>query len=465
MSQRIIRCRIVAFLAGMVWLVGSSPAHAAAADEPIPSAGTNSPPELAAWEWFQEARRADARPGRYYDFILTPMVFDGARPDLLDLRLYDSRGHEVPYALRVQRTENRPVELKARGPFNQVTGADRSVELTLELEGEANTLEHNELEVVTDGKNFRRRVVLEGSDTGTAQGWRALLEKAYVVEYDVSPKPIELRTLHYPVSRFRYLRVRVLPDASNADEPFKLLQATVRRTIQVPGRYLTLPTQLGPREAVRGDGGPGSAWMIDFGGETAPCERLSFDVTDSEFARPYRLEIANPDEVHQVLARGDWRRRPGGDWKPLEIEFPEVSARRLRLVITDFANPPLNLTGVRYTAPARQILFAHSDELVWPLRLYFGNPNALAPEYDFAKNLALAVEPAPVEIQLGPRMANPGYVKPVKPWTERWPGLVYLVLGAASAVLLVILILLARLAMIQQDREASTIAPPETPVT
>src|SRR5579871_682028 len=424
----------------------------------------NHPAGLAAWEWFQEVRRTQGAAGRTFAFLLTPSVFDAAPPDLLDLRLYDSRGHEIPYALRVQRAENRQIDLPARGPFNQVAGTDRSKELTLELEGEGNTLEHNEVEIATDGKDFRRRVLLEGSDTGTSQSWRSLLEKAYVVEYDVAPRPIVLRTLHYPVSRYRYVRVHVFPDASNPGDTFKILKVTVRRTVQVPGRYLTLPAQLGPREAVRGDGGPASAWPIDFGGMTTLCERLSFDIADAQFVRPYRLEMANPDEIHQVIARGDWRRQPGGEVKPIEIEFPETRARRLRLVITDFANPPLNLIGVRYAAAARAIIFAGSDEWVWPLRLYYGNPQALAPEYDFAKNLPLTVTPPPVEFQLGSRTPNPSYQPPPKPLTERWPALVYVVLGAASAVLLGILTLLARLAMNRHDQGTSPSTAPPSPV-
>ena len=450
--KRFLHCTLaLGFASGLFWLatypspVASSPVRARSTDP------REMLDELVPWPWFEEVSPQDTSQARYFDFPVGPSVFDKALPDLRDLRLFDTSGREVPFALRVRRTENHQTDLKLLGPFNKVVAEDGSAEFTVELKADEGLLEHNEIEIPTEGANFRRRVKLEGSDTGTPQGWRSLMEKGYLVEYDVAPRLIVIRKLSYPASRYRFLRVHVYPDASNPDDKVKIGQVAVRRSTQLAGNYVTLPANLGPREPVRGDGGPGSAWTIDFGGETAPCERLSFDVADSEFARSYRLEVANPDETRQVIARGDWRRRPGSEWKPLEIEFPEVVARRLRLVITDFANPPLNVMSATYTAPARQVIFASSEDLVWPLRLYFGNPKAFVPEYDFAKNLPVLIEPAPISVQLGPRTANPTYRPPPKKWTERWAGLVYVVLGFAGAVLLGILWILARQAMARHD--------------
>ena len=42
----------------------------------------------------------------------------------------------------------------------------------------------------------------------------------------------------------------------------------------------------------------------------------------------------------------------------MEIRFGELRAHRFRLVVTDHRNPPLRLLGVRYTAAAREVVFA-----------------------------------------------------------------------------------------------------------
>jgi hypothetical protein len=126
-------------------------------------------------------------------------------------------------------------------------------------------------------------------------------------------------------------------------------------------------------------------------------------------------------------------------------------------VLTDHRNPPLTLTGVRYTAPARQVIVEASEELAGPLRVYFGNPRAGEPHYDFARLLPDTPPPATRLEWLDPApQRNPVYQPLPRPWTERWPWLVYVVLGAASLVLLGILITLGRQAIARHDRQVAT---------
>jgi hypothetical protein len=54
------------------------------------------------------------------------------------------------------------------------------------------------------------------------------------------------------------------------------------------------------------------------------------------------------------------------------------------------------------------------------------------------------VSPAPDRAAIGPQTVNPAYRPEPKPWTERWPWVIYLVLGTASLLLLILLGLLAR---------------------
>jgi hypothetical protein len=414
-----------------------------------PGPGTAAEP-LAGWEWYEEVTWDPARAAGRVDFLLSPSVFDKALPDLGDLRLVDAGGRAVPYALRVRRPRDEKRALTAR-EFNRAVRPDRSAEVTLDL-GEAPG-EHNEIDLATPGRDFRRRLRLEGSNDGKA--WSAVLENASVVHLEVGPQVVDVHRFTYPVSRFRYLRVQVFPDRSlEADTP-SVTSVGVFRTTQVAGEEVTLPGRLGPREAVPAPGGPGSAWMIDFGGELAPVERLEFDVGDEEFVRPYQLQLADEPDSRGVVAQGEWRRRRGEQPRPLEAAFGEVMARRLRLVVTDYRNPSLNLTGVCYAAPARQVVFAPAQGQAPPLRLYFGNPQAQAPHYDFAATLPEKLDPPPARAALGAPVKNPEYRPPPKPWTERWPWLVYVVLGVTSLVLLAILAALAREAVARHDRQAA----------
>lgn len=431
---------------------------AAVPDQPGPSAPRPSTESLAAWQWFQEVRLpAWQDPPPWLDFVLPPSVFDKVRGDLGDLRLYDGKDREVPYALRVRRARDEQVQLAAR-EFNRSTAPDRSAELSLDL-GEM-APEHNEVAVSVQGVNFRRRLRLDGSNDGKT--WSAVKpDHEFLLHFQVDGQVVDVSRFRYASSRYRYVRVRVFPDASLADDKPEITGVRVLRTVRVPGEEVTRPAHLGERQPERGDGGPGSAWMIDFGGEAPPCQRLTFDIADGEFQRPYRLEVPGTEDEGAVLpsnrtaASGTWERRPADRPKPLEIELAsEETVRRLRLVVTDHSNPPLTITAVTYTAPVRQMIFAPTADLAPPLRLYFGQPTASRPQYDFEALLPANLEPAPLRASLGPLQSNPVYQPPPRPLTERWPWLVYVVLGAASLVLLAILLGLAREVLARHDQGA-----------
>jgi hypothetical protein len=433
------------------------PVAVSAAGTPAERSGATPPAgeSLSAWQWYQTVDPPKGKP-KLADFLLTPAIFDRAQSELHDLRLYDEQGREVPYALRVRRQQDEQRPLSAR-QFNQATNDDRSAEVSLDLGEEK--VEHNEIEVATTGKEFRRALRIEGSDD--AQKWSTLLKDVHLLHFEDARGPVDVRKFRYTPSHYRYLRVRVSPYAGVTDDAPAITAVTVYHSLRIPGEYVTQEANLQEREPVPADGGPGSAWLITFGNnELTACESLTFEVSDTEFVRPYRLEIANPNEPHRTVAQDEWKRRSRDERKPMVISLrQEVTVRRLRLVVTDYRNPPLNLTGVKYTAPARQVIFAPPADALGPLRLYFGNPNAQEPGYDFASALPTLIEPPPARTTLGELRGepekNPEYEPPPKPWSERWPWVVYLVLGTSSLVLLGILSMLGRESIARHDAALS----------
>jgi hypothetical protein len=137
----------------------------------------------------------------------------------------------------------------------------------------------------------------------------------------------------------------------------------------------------------------------------------------------------------------------------LEVTLPqEVFAQRLRFEVTDFANPPLELQSVESVAAVRKVLFEMpAERYAWPVRLYFGNADASPARYDLEKTLPATLKPEPIAVTLGEREANPAYVPPTAPFNERYPWVIYLVLGIAAAVLFSILMLLARRAARREE--------------
>jgi hypothetical protein len=393
------------------------------------------------------------------DVVLLPPVFSAARYDLGDLRTYDHAGREIPYALRVRRPVDTAERVAAK-EYNRASGPNDSSELSLDLQREG--IEHNAVEVQMPGTDFRRPARLEGSDDG--EHWRVLARKN-LIDFRSGGQQIRDCWLSYPSSRFRYLRIRVERDPDVDHQPVRIEAVTVQRKVEVPGEVLTLEGRLEPRQAVRANGAPGSAWVIDLGGDNVPCERIEVEIGDEEFRRTYYVEAAGAaggvggpgargrEQQRGVrrLCGGEWQRRAGEPRTAMIAQFGEVMASRLKLVVIDNRNQALDVRSVKFSAPARQLVFAPPKENKGGVRLYVGNPKAQAPQYDFAGNLPARLEPPPLRATLGPREDNPVYVPEPLPFTERWPWAIYVVLGSVTVLLGVIIVNLARAAIAAHD--------------
>lgn len=399
----------------------------------------------------------EASSAGWWDFVLTPDVFDGARVDLGDLRLVDGRGRSVPYALRI-RHDNFRDERVAASQFNESTAADGAVEYWYDL-GESPP-EHNQVEVDSSGLTFRRAAVVEGSDD--QKTWRTLARQNLLrfPAPDELQKRLDSRLLSYSPSRYRYLRLRVERDPVEDREPFEVSSVHVIRHVAVPGEYVSQVLEIGPREPTRADGAPASAWILSFPKAQQPCSKLLVRWNDVEFARDYRIETAGPVDASEPFAwaaTGSWSRREGEERRVFEAPMADVVASRLRLTVIDHSNPPLTPASVQAVAPVRQIVFAKRADLVGPLTLYFGNPRAEPPQYDLERNLPARLAPEPTRLSLGQRVENPQYEPEPPALSERLPWLIYLVLGGAGLAVAAILVDVARRSIARHDARSAAV--------
>jgi len=441
-------CLACWFVTGISGLGTAAEPESNPAPPPAPASTPGASPgdaALSAWKYFAEVPVTGTGQSALVDLVLPTSVFDAARVDLADLRLVDERMRDVPYALRV-RNEVDTTEAVAGTEFNRVPDSAGTSQLSLDLGDKP--IEHNEVEIKTPGDNFRRRVLLEGSEDGNA--WNKLVDD-FVVCFPTGDKPFVDKTLDYTPSRYRYLRITLHRDPQNDTQPVEIGSWVVRRRVKIPGELDVRQVPFGKREPVRADGGPGSRWMVDLQGTGVPVDRLLVAVADEAFVRNYYVEAGGPPDSNERFWRvtsGVWQRRAGEPKKDLVAEFgQEFRAARLRLVVTDNANPALNLQTVKIAAPARVVIAKRPAAASGPWRLYFGHPKAELPNYDFARNLPQKIVPPPERVKLGSRQANPSYEPEPLPLTERLPWLIYVLLSAAVAVLGLLIVNLARVSI------------------
>ena len=405
-----LRAAAPALLAGAIW--AQAPA---------------TPESLTAWPYYKEI---PAREGPTA-FTLDRDVLDKSPSGAADLRLYDNNSREIPYSLRVRRDVDTRSLFTGREFNRAVEGTAAVVSCDLGAQPQ----EHNEVRISSAGDNFRRYADVSGSSDGTQ--WSTLASQAIIFRFAAGGRTVEQDAVSYPVSRYRYLRVRLERDPQVDHAAPEITSLGVLRTVRSPGLTLRFEGMLQAREPEPVGGRPASVWRIDLGGRI-PLQALVLSVGDQTFSRPFQLDIIDDPGTPIGLASGDLRRVAENRAAPVRIDFGEQYARHLKLTVTDDRNPPLTLINVAAFSAARQVVF---DAPGGNLRLYYGNPKAIAPHYD----KAVQMQPdAGANVTLGTEVPNPQYRPEPKPLSERAPWLVYVVLIGACATLAAILLNLAR---------------------
>ncbi|HTS25468.1 MAG TPA: DUF3999 family protein [Bryobacteraceae bacterium] len=393
------------------------------------------PESLSAWRFFKEIPVTAVSPA-LLDFVLDREMLDAARPDDADIRLYDSAGREIPYVLRVRREVERHAPFEAR-EFNRGS-SEGAVQASYDL-GEA-PQEHNEVEIQTAGTNFRRLADVEGSSDDAH--WSTLVTGAILFRFGAGGRTVEQQSVSYPVSRYRYLLIRVNRDPQVDHSAPELVSVRIRRSVHQTGEMISFPGTLAGREADRDNGRPASVWRVDLGGRI-PLERAVLSVSGGAFSRPFRLDGVDDPASPNMIASGDLVHRDD-QGQELAIDFPERFARRLKLTVTDDRNVPLAIFRFTAQSAAREVIFEAKAAGTGALRVYYGNPKAAAPHYDLAAQLPAELDPPPARLSPGEQSENPIYTPEPKPFSERSPWLVYVVLGLATVVLAAILVSLVR---------------------
>lgn len=395
---------------------------------------------LSLWPYYVEVT-PERTGGQLYSVIVPLPVMDKARTDLADLRLFDATNVEIPYAIRIRREVDERREIPTR-LFNYGFAGPSTSEVSVDL-GE-NPGEHNEMDIETNGTNFRRQVVIEGGDSG--REWRTLSNDAVLFSFASQNNVAESQRVSYPTSRYRYLRVKVSRDPITDRETPQLTSVKVMMAVREKGLLSTWNVPVPSYQLQRNQGAHATVWTLDLGARV-PCDRLSLEIAEDSFSRPFQVHaIDDPQNVH-LIAGGDLTRHSGDEKKARVIYFnEEQNVRKLRLQITDYSNPTLNITSIEASAPARQLLFELKQPVSQPLRLFFGNETIVAPHYDFEKEVAARLSKEPVPSRLGDVLPNREYRPEPKPLTERVPWLIYVVLAASSVALAFVLLSLARTA-------------------
>ena len=109
--------------------------------------------------------------------------------------------------------------------------------------------QHNEVEIETAGDNFRRLVDVQGSSDGVQ--WSTLVSGAIAFRFTARGRTVEQKSVDYPVSRYRYLRIRVERDAQVDRSAPELKAVEIFRSVKVKGEMVSFRGGLEQRDSDR----------------------------------------------------------------------------------------------------------------------------------------------------------------------------------------------------------------------
>ncbi|MCD4694173.1 DUF3999 family protein [bacterium] len=360
-------------------------------------------------------------------FSLDKEVFVKSKKDLIDLRVVNNKNEEVPYHLLVNES-SKNIEKYTPQLLNNtfVSGEKSSVIADMGMGGKI----INQIEILTDSKNFQRNVNLSGSND--MNKWETLLSKAYIYDYTDYKGDLKVRdtSLNFGDSVFKYYRVEI-DDPLNDPVEIKGVRTVYYEKKEAEKIELEPIFDISENEDKKE-----TEVILDLESSGILIDELSLEVDNDNFNRGVYIYTSNDKK--------DWKYRNNGyifrydtdkfKGKKLKLNFSEIDNRYIKIIIKNKDNNPLKINSIKVFSVVREIVF--QTEVGKSYKLFYGNSKASPVEYDLEKYFSYLDESNFIKGELSSQEENPSFVAPKEPLTERIPYLLPGVLLAICAVLL-----------------------------
>ena len=286
------------------------------------------------------------------------------------------------------------------------------MQLTLDL---GHPSRHSRLRISTAETNFRQRVRIETGDNN--RSWAIARNDGYIFDFSQGDRHVALLSVDYPTST----SATCAPPSSVGLKP--ATSARSGRPIITSGRGAQGHDTVAP-ERSEDPKTKASILTIDLKQAGVPYDRIRLDSGPTHFYRAAELETSTNGK--------DWRYAASGtifqtaDESSDGLTFTPRHDRYLRLRIFNGDDKPITVKSAVLETTVRQLKFRLAGGGTF--RLFTGNPDAKPPAYDFAAVIAREAPQPEVHAILQAPAVNAGYRPPplpVKPWSERYPQVLY----------------------------------------
>jgi len=374
------------------------------------------------WESIKAVQVPAPADSGYAFFAVDAEIYDGSADGLKSLRIIDAASHEVPYQIRTQAESESREEFSPKFLNNSYV-QDKFNSFGLDLGDQPPSV--NRIDILTTSENFTRRASVEGSSDQTE--WHMLTDEAYIFNFTRHTRS-EYLHLEFPLSNFRYLRVKIFDDGTG---PLKISGAKTFKVQKIEAETETWPLTI--IEKTENEDKKTTEISLDAQYRALPIREMELNVASHNYHRTVAVHSTDDREEWISLGSGIIFNYDLPQFKKTNnrVAFRENSNDRyFKLVIHNYDDEPLDVRGATGIGLVRGVIFPLNDKL--PYTVFFGNQSAQAPQYDLAHRIPYIESDRLPRCTLGPRVPNPSYVekKPVRPWSEEHAWLLWAIMAA-----------------------------------
>lgn len=385
--------------------------------------------DLKEWRYEKSIKLPEISETQFVELTFDEEVFAKAASGLRDIRVISGIGEEVPYKLLVEKSTTERVQLSGQ-ILDKSFVPDQHTSFVVDL-GQAG-LFHNQIDINSSSINFRREVVVEGSNDRSS--WAVLSNKGIIYDYTDPAAGLKARNtrIRYPESTVRYLQIRI---NDQGEQPLNILGASTYLEKKEQAKSISYVASIIDRS--ENEESQTTQLIIDLGSSGLPNNRLLLAVAAAEgnFQRDIGIEKSADQEKWSILKSRDVIfsfNTPKFKGSKLEVSYPESTSRYFRITIFNQDNPPITIEEVKVFGILRKLVFEVDPNQSY--RLFYGNSGARYPRYDLERYFQYLETENLLQATLGVQRDNSSFeekVPPPPPVTERFPWLLPVVLGVS----------------------------------
>jgi hypothetical protein len=310
----------------------------------------------------------------WHSLELPTTVFENCKDDLADIRIYGitpTDTLEIPYLLRIAKEAKSKKEIA----FKMINESNRQYDYYFTFEVPTHeTL--NDVELDFKNENFDWNIRLEGSQD--QMYWFTILEKHRILSIKNSQTDYRYTHLNFPNAKYHFYRI-----SFRSETQPELKAAKIYLDENTPAQYnIASITKL---EKLHQKDKKQTVLEINLEGRT-PISYLSLDIPNEfDYYRSFQLQYAQDSVSTEKGWKYNYRSLYQGTLNSIEkneFKFTSVLANKLKLIIEDHDNQPLEIKNVKVKGYIHELIARFPDK--GDYFLVYGNPNANVPKYDIA---------------------------------------------------------------------------------